>query len=399
MRVVLFTGKGGVGKTTSAAATAVLAARAGHRTLVLSTDPAHSLGDALDLPLGPTPVRIAEGLDAVQFDALRRFEESWSDVRGYLVSLLRRGGLDDVAAEEVVVPPGVEEVLALLEVRALAATGAWDVLVVDCAPTAETLRLLALPAALRWYVDRLVPSHRRLAGALRPLLGRELGDLLPDDAVVTAASRLAEALADVQELLGDASTTSVRLVLTPEAVVLAETRRTFTSLALYGFAVDGVVVNRVIPDGDDPWRAGWAAVQAEHLAETRRSFAGVPIRTVPYLPREPRGIAALGDLGEALYAGDDPVAGVPAEPPMTVRTAEDARILSLALPLAATADVDLARVADDLVVTVGGHRRVLALPEALRRAVVGGAELRDGRLDIRFVLPDPAPVPAAGGAR
>ena len=257
MRVVLFTGKGGVGKTTSAAATAVRAAGDGQRTLVLSTDPAHSLGDALDTLLGPEPTPVAPRLYGLQIDTQRRFEQSWDQIRGYLTTILTQGGLDGVTADELVVLPGAQEVLALLEVREQAMSGDYDVIVVDCAPTAETLRLLALPEALRWYFDRLYPTHRRLARSVRPLLAR---GAIPDDDVFGAVERLHEQLAAVQALLTDPATTSVRLVLTPESVVLAEARRTFTSLALYGFAVDGVIANRLIPGGgDDPWRNAWVS--------------------------------------------------------------------------------------------------------------------------------------------
>jgi arsenite-transporting ATPase len=384
---VLFTGKGGVGKTTSAAATAVHAARSGLKTLVLSTDPAHSLGDALAVPLGPEPVEAAAGLYGMQIDAQKRFEESWDQLRGYLMTLLTRGGLDEVAAEELVVLPGAEEVLALLEVREQAVSGVFDAVIVDCAPTAETLRLLALPEALRWYFDRLYPTHRRIARTVRPLLGRATASALPGDDVLAAVEQLYRQLAAVQQMLTDPETTSVRLVLTPESVVLAEARRTFTSLALYGFVVDGVVANRLIPTGgDDPWRASWAAAQAVQLAEARHSFGALPVYSVPYLPAEPVGVDALGDLAELMYGDNDPLAVVPVEPTMRIARADDGSYqLSLALPLVDRGDVALARSAEDLVITVGGHRRLVALPESLRRCEVDGASLVDGRLAVRFI--------------
>jgi arsenite-transporting ATPase len=383
---VLFTGKGGVGKTTSAAATAVRAARDGQRTLVLSTDPAHSLGDALDTLLGPEPTPVAPLLDGLQIDTQRRFEQSWDQIRGYLTTILTRGGLDDVTADELVVLPGAQEVLALLEVREQAVSGDYDVIIVDCAPTAETLRLLALPEALRWYFDRLYPAHRRLARSVRPLLSR---GMLPDDDVLGAVERLYEQLAAVQALLTDPATTSVRLVLTPESVVLAEARRTFTSLALYGFAVDGVIANRLIPGGgDDPWRNAWVTAQAEQLAEARRSFAGLPVHTVPYLAAEPVGVAALGELAGAMYGEADPFAVAPAEPVLSVvRDGVDGYRLSLVLPLVERGELRLARSGDELVVTVGGQRRLVALPETLRRCEVAGASLADGRLTVLFNEP------------
>jgi arsenite-transporting ATPase len=384
-----------VGKTTSAAATAVRCARSGAKTLVLSTDPAHSLADALGVPLGADPAEVEGGLYGMQIDAQRRFEQSWDQIRGYLMTFLTRGGLGEVEAGELVVLPGAEEILALLEVRAHAASGSYDAIVVDCAPTAETLRLLALPAALRWYFERLYPSHRKLANTFRPLLGRAAAGYLPGDDVLAAIEVLYGQLASVQELLTDPATTSVRLVLTPESVVLAEARRTFTSLALYGFAVDAVVANRIIPGGGgDPWRSSWAAAQKAQLAAAHESFAGLPVYEVPYLPAEPVGADALAEVAGLMYGDGDPLAVRPSGPLLVVERDGDGYELGIALPLAGKGEVTLARSADDLVVTVGGHRRLVALPESLRRCSVAGAELSEGRLAVRFT-DDPAGAPDA----
>src|SRR5579859_60263 len=278
MRIVLFTGKGGVGKTTTASATALRLADRGLKTLLLSTDIAHSLADALDITLTGEPTEVAPSLWAVQIDTQSRLEAAWHDVQAFLVDLLARGGVDPITADELTVLPGVDEVLALLAVRELALAGDWDALVVDCAPTAETLRLLALPEALSWYLQKVFPAQRRIARGMRPIasmLGR--GDTIPPDTLFEALLRLNDELAGVRQLLGDPTVTSVRLVLTPEAVVTAEARRTFTALALYGYAVDLIVANRVFPAGDDAWRQGWAAAQQRHLVTIRESFAGLPV--------------------------------------------------------------------------------------------------------------------------
>jgi arsenite-transporting ATPase len=386
MRVLLFTGKGGVGKTTTAAATAALAAARGLKTLVLSTDPAHSLVDALGVPLGPEPTYVDEGLAAMQVDAQRAFERSWRDVQDYLRSMLQRAGVDALEAEELTVLPGAEEVLALLELRKQAASGLYDLIVVDCAPTGETLRLLSLPEALGWYVEKVFPAHRRAMRVVRPLLSRVAA--LPEDGVFEAVSRLHSELSDVRRLL-TAPTTSVRLVLTPEAVVIAEARRTLTSLALYGYRVDGLVANRVMPASDDPWVSGWVAAQASHLAALRADVAPLEILQSPYAAAEPVGLPALLSFASTLYAGSDPTVVTAAADLLAVERDADGFLLSLALPLARLEDLDLARSGDELVVTIGGHRRLLALPSALRRCTVGGARLQGGRLVIRF-HPDPA---------
>jgi arsenite-transporting ATPase len=385
VRVLLFTGKGGVGKTTTAAATAARAAAQGLKTLVLSTDPAHSLGDALGVELSGEPVEVADGLLAMQVDAQRAFERSWRDVQDYLRSVLERAGVDALQAEELTVLPGAEEVLALLELRKQARSDRYDLIVVDCAPTGETLRLLALPEALSWYVDKVFPVHRRAMRVVRPLLSRVAA--VPEDGVFEAIARLHAELSEVRELL-TAPSTSVRLVLTPEAVVLAEARRTLTSLALYGYRVDGLVANRVVPVSDDPWMAGWVASQRALLASIRTDAAPLPVLESPYAAGEPVGLEALLAFADTLYGTTDPTEVVRTEELLQVSRDSDGFLLSLALPLARIEDLELARSGDDLVVTLGGHRRLLALPAALRRCTVAGARLVEARLVVRFE-PDP----------
>src|SRR6266700_1585789 len=356
MRIVLFTGKGGVGKTTTASATALRLADRGVKTLLLSTDSAHSLGDALRAELGNEPVEVAPSLWAVHIDTQQRFEVAWRDVQRFLLDLLARGGVDPITAEELTVLPGVEEVLALLAVRDLALNGQWDVLVVDCAPTAETLRLLALPEALGWYLQKVFPAHRRLARGMRPLaaiMGR--GEVIPPDSIFDALLRLSDDLASVRELLADPAVTTVRLVLTPETVVAAEARRTFTALALYGYRVDLVIANRVFPRGRDAFRQGWVSAQQVQLAELRESFAGLPVH------------AEL----------------------MSVDSVDGEYVLRMWLPLVERAAVDAARSGDDLVLTVAGHRRVITLPSVLRRCDVVGGELAERELRVRF-RPNPS---------
>lgn len=388
MRVVLLTGKGGVGKTTTAAATAVLAAARGRKALVLSTDPAHSLADALGVPLTGEPTEVDTGLYAMQVDAQAAFERTWRDVQDYLRAVLQRAGVDELQAEELTVLPGAEEVLALLAVKDQVQSGRYDVVVVDCAPTGETLRLLALPEALRWYVEKVFPAQRRALRAVRPLLSRVGGPVVPADGVFEAVERLHRDLTEVREVL-TAPQTTVRLVLTPEAVVVAEARRTLTSLALYGYRVDGIVANRVFPGSEDPFVAGWVEAQQRQLEVVRADCAPLPVALSAYSSSEPVGLDALLALGEQLYADDDPAGEVAVgEDLVRVERSTDGFVLSLALPLARLADLDLARSGDELVVTVGGHRRVLVLPSALRRCVVAGAALVGGRLDVRFE-PDP----------
>lgn len=389
MRILLFTGKGGVGKSTVAAGTAALAAAGGQRTLVLSTDAAHSLADAYGVAVGPEPTEVAERLYVQQVDAQLRFQQSWADIQRYLLSVLDVAGVDPVAAEELTVIPGAEEVLALLELRVQVLSGAWDVVVVDCAPTAETLRLLALPEALGWYMQRVFPAERRIVKALRPVLQRTAGVPMPTDTVFDAVERLHGELEEVRRLLSGPEA-SVRLVLTPESVVLAEARRSYTTLSLYGYRVDGVVANRVFPAEDaDDWRAGWVLAQDEVLLQVEQSFPGLPVWRSVYRPREPVGVAALAALAGEVYDGADPLAPPAGPGPFRVRRTTGGAVLHLALPGVGRADVDLARNGEELVVTVGSYRRLLSLPAGLSRLRVGGARVEDGELRVRFVATTP----------
>jgi arsenite/tail-anchored protein-transporting ATPase len=384
VRILLFTGKGGVGKSTVAAATATLAARSGQRTLVLSTDAAHSLADAFGTSVGAEPVQVAPLLYVQQVDAQLRFEQSWAEIQGYLLSVLEVAGVDPVAAEELTVLPGAEEVLALLELRLHALSDDWDLIVVDCAPTAETLRLLALPEALGWYMTRVFPVERRVVRALRPVLSRAAGVPMPDDGVFGAVERLHAELDEVRALLTGPAT-SVRLVLTPEQMVLAEARRSYTTLSLFGYRVDGVVANRVFPAGDaDAWRTQWVTAQSDVLAGVEDSFAGLRVWRSEYRPSEPVGLEALGELAAHLYGDSDPLAVPPAREPLRITRSSGGAVLHLRLPFVVRGDVDLARDGDDLVVTVAPYRRLLTLPAGLARHRVAGARVEDGELRVRF---------------
>ncbi|WP_189059208.1 ArsA family ATPase [Longimycelium tulufanense] len=401
MRVLLFTGKGGVGKTTLAAATAARLAASGRKTLVVSTDPAHSLADALAIPATAEPSEVDTGLWVSQVDTRALVDSSWFELRTHLHVLLGGAGVDGLAVEELTVLPGAEELLALIEVHRLVRNGPWDTVVVDCAPTADTLRLLAVPEAFAGYLEKLFPTHRRVVrGVLAGLAG---GDVARWDAVVDALGELAGQLTAVRALLADQERTSVRLVLNPERVVAAETRRTLTALALHGIRVDGMAVNRLVPDpGDDDTTAGnWLRArrgeQDAVLGELRDALEvmgvpGLPVRTVSYRAEEPVGLGALAALAHELYGDDDPLAGAALAPLVSVegagRSLDAEYRLRLALPLGPETDIDLARVGDELAVTVAGRRRLVALPPVLRRCEVTDASAEADGLVVCF-RPDP----------
>jgi arsenite/tail-anchored protein-transporting ATPase len=385
MRILLFTGKGGVGKTTVAAATALQCAAAGLRTIVLSTDPAHSLADAFDRSLGDEPIAITRWLDGQQLDARVRFEAAWADVRDYVVDVLGWAGADAVEAEELAVVPGLDEVFALGDLKAHAASGRYDVIVVDCAPTAETLRLLSLPDVLAWYMDKLFDAQRRITRLARPVVARFSSIPVAPDAVFGAVRRFYDRLDGVRELLTDGSVTSARLVVTPERLVVAEARRTFTYLSLFGYHVDAVVANRLLPVAvDDPWFADWRDHQRGHLEAIADAFAPLPVLTAELARREVVGVDALLAFGAELYRDQDPAARLAHVEPLRVRGDDDAMVLSLHLPFSGAGDVELGRSADELFLAVGPYRRAVVLPDSLRTRDVVGAKFSDGRLEVEF---------------
>ncbi|MGW4834000.1 ArsA family ATPase [Amycolatopsis japonica] len=363
MRILLFTGKGGVGKTTLAAATAAALAGRGRKTLVVSTDPAHSLGDAFGRPLGGEPSEVDTLLHAAQIDTRGLVDSTWRELRRELQTALAGVGLDSLDAEELTVVPGVDELLALTEVQRLAEHGPWETVVVDCGPTAETLRLLALPEAVSGYLSRIFkPGARRTAAAVH---------------------RLGAHLESLRTLLTDPATTTVRLVLTPERVVVAEARRTLSSLALRGILVDGLIVNRLMP-APGFWRgaaATWMRTRRTQqnavLAELADAgFGPGQVKPVEHRAVEPVGLEALQEIAYELYQGLDPLAGNEkgVTPLLRVSESDDGYELRIAVPLHLDSEVDLARVDDDLAVTVDGFRRLIALPEMLRPCRITGAE-------------------------
>jgi arsenite/tail-anchored protein-transporting ATPase len=386
MRILLFTGKGGVGKTTVAAATAARAAEFGLRTIVCSTDPAHSLADAFDVPLGDRPTPIAHGLFGQQLNARVRFEEAWDDVRTYLVDVLDWAGADAVEAEELAVIPGLDEVFALADIKEFATNGEYDLVVVDCAPTAETIRLLSLPDVLGWYMDRMFDTQRRLTRLARPILQRVSGVPIAGDGVFGAIRRFYERLDGVRELLTDGDITSARLVVNPERLVVAEARRTFTYLSLFGYHVDAVIANRILPvELDHPWMMQWRATQSAHLDVIGETFAPLPILEAELANEEVVGMPVLSLFAKQLYGDTDVAARLSHTEPFTVDAEGDALLLSVQLPFTDRSDVRLGRTGDELVLTVGPHRRALMLPDSLVRRDGAGARFVDDRLVVEFV--------------
>jgi arsenite-transporting ATPase len=387
VRTLLFTGKGGVGKTTVAAATAVRSADEGRRTLILSTDPAHSLGDVFATDLGDRPRPIGDNLFGQQLDAQQRMDDSWAEIKHYLVDVFSWAGVDGIEAEELSVFPGLDEVFALTDIKTFADSGDWDALIVDCAPTAETIRLLSLPDILSWYMDRIFPTSRRMTRLLGPVLSRVSTLPVAGDEVFSAARRFYDRLDGVKTLLADAASTSVRLVVNPEKMVIAEARRTYTYLSLFGYRVDAVVANRVLPATlRDPWFDQWKAIHATHLTAIDEAFAPLPVLRAELAAEEPIGVDRLRALAAAVYGTTEAMAVLHDGEPMAISREQDLFVLRLELPFADHDDLDLARHGDDLFVRVGPHRRSILLPDSLRRRPITEARLRDGVLRVAFAV-------------
>ncbi len=384
-RVLLLTGKGGVGKTTTAAATALRCAALGHRTLVLSTDPAHSLADAFGVPLGPQPSTIAPKLAGQQLDAQARLEASWKELRTFLSALFQWVGVQAIEAEELSMLPGLDEVFALGDLREHLDSGLYDVIVVDCAPTAETLRLLTLPEVLSWWMDRLFPLTRQVTKLVGPALSFSTSLPIPDANVFDALQRFYDRIEGVRHVLADPVQTSVRLVVNPERMVIAEARRTYTYLSLFGYRVDAVVANRLLPaDVTDPWFDAWKLTQQAHLSEIETAFAPLPVLRAALAPRELIGADALEAFGQELYGELDPSVAMHDGSPMQVSQRDGAWVLVVELPFAEKDQLALSRKGDELLVTIAGHRRAILLPDSLRRRRVVDAVVDRDRLEVVF---------------
>jgi arsenite-transporting ATPase len=384
-RTILYTGKGGVGKTSVAAATARRCAGAGARTLVLSTDPAHSLADALQEGVGGEPTKVGKRLWAQQVQAQDELERHWSAVSDWLGGLLMERGVDRIAAEELTVPPGGDELFSLLELKRHVESGEYDAVVVDCAPTGETLRLLSFPDAARWWLDKVFGREQSMLAAARPLARMFLDVPLPDEKVVAEIQRLVANLVEMHELLRDSAAVSMRLVMTPDRMVVAEAMRTFTYLNLYGYLTDAVVVNRVFPDElAEGYFGAWHDVQQEQLELVASGFAPVPVLRAPYFASEVIGGERLDELGDALFNGHDPRAVLHDRLAQELRVDDGRAQLRLDLPFADKGDVKLKKIGLELVVRVDGHKRTIVLPGAMAGFKPTGAKLAEGALVVEF---------------
>jgi arsenite-transporting ATPase len=388
MRVLLYTGKGGVGKTSVSAATALKCAELGYRTLVMSTDPAHSLADSFAMPIKSEPTPLTENLWGLEIDPFREIEENWATVKDYLSTLFASQGVDDIVAEELSILPGMDELFSLLKIRQFYEKEAYDVIVVDCAPTGATLRLLHFPDMIGWYMRRLFHVERKVVGTIRRFTDEIFSVPLPGDEVYDTVERLYKRVGDMKAVLADPKITSIRLVLNPEKMVIEETRRAYTYLNLFGFVCDAVIANKVLPEEvTDEYFAEWKASQQRYLEEVEASFGALPIFKVRLYEREVVGIDALRQMANDIYGDRDPTERFADSKPMRIVKRGKDYWLELQLPFTEKGEIQLMRKGDELIIRVGTIKRHLVLPHILAKQEPKGAKLENGILQVRFGMP------------
>lgn len=390
MRVLLFAGKGGVGKTSVAAATALAAAQRGYKTIILSVDSAHNLADVFDLPseglfdIKGRPYQVADRLWIQEIDVLEEIRNHWKEVHSYIAALFRAAGMKEILAEELAVLPGMEEVSGLLYLNTYARKGLYDLIVLDCAPTGEAIRFVSLPTILEWYMRKFFNLERRVVKVVGPLVERFYDVPMPEDHYFEAVETLFRRLQGVEKLLTDPGVASVRLVTNPEKIVMKETERAFLYFSLYGLCVDGVVVNKVFPKGRDGFLRGWRSLQEGYISEYQSFFSPVPVLQIPLYDEEVRGRKALERLAQDLYSGKDPAEVFPCGPAFHFSKTDRGYELRVLLPFTAKGEVDLSKKGDEIIIEVGVFRRHLLLPRGVASLEPEGAKMEGRTLIIRF---------------
>src|SRR5881392_2520325 len=388
-RTILYTGKGGVGKTSVAAATARRCADQGLRTIVLSTDPAHSLSDSLECELGSEPTPCGERLWGQEVQAQEEMERHWESVQDWMGDMLAERGVDRIAADELTVPPGMDELFSLLQIKRHHQAEEYEAIVVDCAPTGETLRLLSFPDVASWWLEKVFPIERRLMSAARPFARTLLDVSLPTERVFDDVERLVVNLVAMNSILRDRTATSIRLVMNPDRMVIHEAMRTFTYLNLYGYLTDAVVVNRMFPaDVEGGYFAAWREVQQEHMELVRSAFSPVPILQAPFFDQEVIGPAMLDRLGDELFDGCKAGELLYEELSQELVADNGSATLRLPIPFVEKADIDLKKIGLEVIVRVGGQKRTIILPPAMAAYRPRNARFEGGALEVLFERSD-----------
>jgi arsenite-transporting ATPase len=384
-RLILYSGKGGVGKTSLSAATAIRAAALGHRTLVVSTDSAHSLGDALERQIGGEPAEVLPRLEAIEVDVNRELASHWGTIHEYLTRFMAFRGVDETVAEEIAILPGMEELFSLVRVRAWSDSRRYDVIVIDCAPTGDTVRMLAVPEVLGFYFSRIFPIQRRVVKTVRPVAQRMTDMPIPNDDVFGSVQRIYEQMEGMGPLLQDPKRSSIRIVLNPERMVINESQRLYTYLSLFGFPVDAVVANRVLPEeARSSYFDRWFEIQAGHLASARAAFDPLPFFEAPLFDREMVGTRMLDEFGQRVFGKSDPASVLHKDRPIEIRKERGGYALYVRLPFAEKERINVWARGDELSIQVDNQRRHFVLPRTLAGRVVTGAAFEEQRLRVAF---------------
>lgn len=392
MRHILYTGKGGVGKTSIAAATAVRSAELGHRTVVLSTDAAHSLSDAMGVALGPRTTEVLPNLHAMEVDVTHELRAHWGSIQEFVVRFLRATGMNELAAEEFAILPGMDELFSLLRLYEFGQSGQYDVAIIDCAPTGSTVQMLGLPDAFRWYFDKLYPLERRFMALVKPVAEKMLNVPMPEERVYDAVEQLVKRIGSMRETLSNGAKTSIRLVANPEKMVLRETQRAYSFLSLFGYPVDAVILNRVLPPAAaEGYLANWHGIQRGYLEEAERVFPGIALRRAPLFQQEMVGLEALSTFARAVYGDEDPSRPFTEGTPLRFTEKDGAYELQVRLPGIERGELDLWVRGEELVLQVRNFRRHLLLPRRLEGLTVQKARLVGDTFCVTFDPPQRRP--------
>ncbi len=386
MRIMLYTGKGGVGKTSISAATGIQSAKRGLKTLMMSTDPAHSLGDSLGIKLSSEPTEIMENLWAQEINTTYEMEKGWGKIQKYITLLFTSKTVDDITVEELTMFPGMEDLMSLLKVLEYYKENKYDVIIIDCAPTGETLAMLSFPDMLGWWMEKLFPIKRKVLKVVRPMAQPLLGIPLPTDDIMGELGNVLEQLDEMRQILSNRDITSVRIVVNPEKMVIKEAQRSFTYLNLYDYNVDAVMVNRVIPDNvSDPYFQVWKDIQRKYKTMIEDSFAPLPIYYAPLFEQEMVGLEMLKRMGDTLFQGDNnPVSVKFSLRTQHIEKQDNEYIFALHVPFADKKDLSLNHKGDELIVRAGSAKRNITLPRTLTHLTILGAKFEEDILKIRF---------------
>ncbi|WP_197430991.1 ArsA family ATPase [Anoxybacillus sp. P3H1B] len=386
MRIILYTGKGGVGKTSISAATAIQSAKKGFKTLVMSTDPAHSLGDSFGITLSSEPTQMMENLWAQEINTTYEMEKGWGKIQKYITLLFTSRSISDITTEELTMFPGMEDLMSLLKILEYYKEKQFDVIIIDCAPTGETLAMLSFPDMLRWWMEKLFPLKRKALKVIRPVAQPLLGIPLPTDDIMEELENVLEQLDEMRQILSNRDITSVRIVVNPEKMVVKEAQRSFTYLNLYDYSVDAIIVNRVIPDSiADPYFQVWKDIQRKYKTMIQDSFTPLPIYDAPLFEQELVGVNMLERMGETIFAEDDN----PISIKFNLRTQQiekdgDRYTFSVYIPFANKHELSLHQKGDELIIRAGAVKRNITLPRTLAPLAIIGAKFENDVLKIQF---------------